>query len=272
MPTTRANGIEIYYEVHGEGLPLLLIMGLGANATAWWKQIPEFSRRYRVIAFDNRGAGRSQKPHEPYSISQMADDAAALMDTLGVGTSHVFGMSLGGMIAQEYALRYPERVQALVLGGTTPGGPKAVRAGAEVLAFFATVGTLTPPAAIERGMSLLYSDAFIEANRTTLLARALELAPLMAPPHGLQRQLMAAMMFSAYDRLGKIAAPSLVMSATADKIVPHANSALLTEGIVGSRLVEFEGAGHGFLVECHEAANAAVLDFLQPYDGTRASK
>ena len=272
MPTTKANGINIYYEIHGEGPPLLLIMGLGANATAWWKQIPAFSRHYRVIAFDNRGAGRSDKPMEPYSITQMAGDAAALMDTLGIPSSRVFGMSLGGMIAQEYALRYPERVQALILGGTTPGGPKAQRAGADVVAFFATVGSLTPQLAIERGMSLLYSDEFIATNRATLLARALELAPLMAPPHALQRQLMAAMMFNAHDRLAKIGAPSLVLSATADKIVPHPNSALLVEGIAGSRLVVFEGAGHGFLIECAEAANTAVLDFLGPYDSRGSAK
>jgi pimeloyl-ACP methyl ester carboxylesterase len=272
MPTVRANGIQIYYEIHGQGPPLLLIMGLGANATAWWKQVPAFSGRYTVIAFDNRGAGRSGKPTEPYSIAQMADDAAALMDALAISSSHVFGMSLGGMIAQEYALRYPERVQALVLGGTTPGGPKAVRAGAEVVSFFATVGTLTPRLAIERGMLLLYSEAFIEANRQELLKRALELAPLMAPPHALQRQLMAALMFNAHDRLGKIGVPALVLSATEDKIVPHPNSALLVEGIRGSRRVEFEGAGHGFLVERAEESNEAVLDFLAPHDGTGSGK
>jgi pimeloyl-ACP methyl ester carboxylesterase len=147
-----------------------------------------------------------------------------------------------------------------------------VRAGAEALAFFATVGSLTPQTAIERGMSLLYSDAFIAANRAELLKRALELSHLMAPPHALQRQLMAAMVFNSYDRLAKIGAPALVLSGTADKIVPHSNSALLLEGIAESRRVEFEGAGHGFLVECHEAANAAVLDFLAPYDGVGAAK
>jgi pimeloyl-ACP methyl ester carboxylesterase len=245
-------------------------MGLGANTTAWYRQLPEFSRHFRVIAFDNRGAGRSDKPMQPYSIAQMADDAAALLDALGVGRSHVFGMSLGGMIAQEYALRYPERVQTLVLGGTTPGGPRAVRAGAEVVTFFATVGSLTPQTAIEHGLTLLYSDAFIVANRAGLVARALELAPLMAPAHALQRQLMAAMMFNAYDRLGRIEVPSLVLSGTADKIVPHANSALLHEGISGSRLVAFQDAGHGFLVECADAANEAVLDFLAPFSGDSA--
>ena len=270
MPTTKANGIEIYYETHGEGPPLLLIMGLGANATAWWRQIPAFAERHRVIAFDNRGAGRSEKPAGPYNIPQLADDAAALMDVLGIGSSHVFGMSLGGMIAQEYALRHPHRVQALVLGGTTPGGAKAVTAGAEVVTHFATVATLPVEQAIERGMSLLYSDAFIATNREWLLPRALELAHLMPPPHALQAQLIAAMTHNTYDRLGKIGAPTLVLSGTADKIVPHPNAALLSEGIPGARLVAFEGAGHGFLVERAEDVNRSVLGFLADHAGAHA--
>ena len=267
MPTTKANGIEIYYETHGEGPPLLLIMGLGANATAWWKQIPAFAEHYRVIAFDNRGAGRSEKPAGPYSIPQMADDADALMDALGVASSHVFGMSLGGMIAQEYTLRHPRRVHALILGGTTPGGPKAVTAGPQVVQHFATVASLPIEQAIERGLSLLYSDAFIGANREWLLPRALELAHLMPPPHALQAQLIAAMTHNTYDRLAGLAAPALVLSGTADKIVPHHNSVLLSEGIPGARLVQFEGAGHGFLVERAEEVNRSVLGFLAPHNG-----
>ncbi len=272
MPTTKANGIEIYYEVHGEGPPLLLIMGLGANATAWWKQVPAFSERYRVIAFDNRGAGRSEKPQGPYQISQMADDGAALMDALGVPTSHVFGMSLGGMIAQEYALRHPQRVQALVLGGTTPGGPKAQTAGPDVVSYFATVATLPMEQAIERGLSILYSDAFIAANKEWLLKRALEMAHLMAPPHGLQGQFMAAMMHNTYERLGRIGMPTLVVSGTADKIVPHPNSVLIHEGIAGSRLVVYEGAGHGFLVERADEVNEAVVEFLGASGGAAGPK
>lgn len=267
MPTTKANGIEIYFEVHGEGPPLLLIMGLGANATAWWKQVPAFSEHYRVIAFDNRGAGRSEKPVGAYSIAQMADDAAALMDALEVPSSHVFGMSLGGMIAQEYALRHPQRVQSLVLGGTTPGGPKAVRPGPDVIGHFATVAALPIAQAIERGMSLLYSDEFLAANKDWLVKRAIENAPLMAPPHGLQGQAIAAISHSTYGRLASIGAPTLVLSGTADKIVPHPNSVLIAEGIPGARLVTYEGAGHGFLVERADEVNGAVLGFLGASDG-----
>jgi pimeloyl-ACP methyl ester carboxylesterase len=237
-------------------------MGLGANATAWWKQLPAFSEHYQVIAFDNRGAGRSEKPQGPYSIGQMADDAAALMDTLGLPSSNVFGMSLGGMIAQEYALRHPQRVQKLVLGGTTPGGPKAVTAGPDVVQHFATLATLPMDKAIESGMLLLYSEGFLTANREQLMRRALEMAHLMAPPHGLRAQFMAAMLHNTYDRLGQIGAPTLVVSGTADRIVPHSNSVLISEGIMGSRLVAYEGAGHGFLVERADEVNEAVLGFL----------
>lgn len=262
MATTKVNGIELYYEVHGEGPPLLLIMGLGANATAWWKQVPTLSERYQVIAFDNRGAGRSEKPMGAYSIGQMADDAAALLDALDVSTSHVFGMSLGGMIAQEYVLRHPQRVRALILGGTTPGGPKAQSPKPEVIGYFATVASLPIAQAIERGMALLYSDEFLAANREWLLKRAIENAPLMAPAHGLRGQVMAAISHNTFDRLGSIAAPTMVLSGTADKIVPHPNSALIAASVPGARFVEYAGAGHGFLVECADEVNEAVLGFL----------
>ena len=121
MPTAKINGINIYYEVHGAGDPLLLIMGLGANATAWEAQIPALNREYKVIAFDNRGSGRSDKPTVMYSMRQMADDAVLLLDQLGVAAAHVFGMSMGGMIAQELTLQHPARVKSLVLGATMAG-------------------------------------------------------------------------------------------------------------------------------------------------------
>jgi len=200
----------------------------------------------------------------------MADDTAALMDALEVPSSHVFGMSLGGMIAQEYKLRHSQRVGALVLGGTTAGGPKAMSPGPEVMGYFATVASLPIPQAIERGMSLLYSDEFLAANKGWLVKRAIENAPLMAPPHGLQGQAIAAISHNSYDRLGSIAAPTLVLSGTADKIVPHPNSVLIAEGIPGARLVSYEGAGHGFLVERADAVNEEVLGFLGAQGGRSA--
>ncbi len=262
MPTLKSNGIEIYYEVHGAGEPLLMIMGLGANVTAWERQIPALSEQYRVIAFDNRGAGRSEKPNEPYTMPQMARDAAGVLDALGLDTAHVFGMSLGGMIAQEFVLAFPERVRKLILGGTMAGGPKAVIAGAEIAQFFLAVRSLPLERQIEEGMSLLYSDGFLDANKAQLVERALANAHLIAPQHALIRQFMAVTGFNVFDRLGAIGAPTLVLSGTHDKIVPNENQHLLAEHIQGAKLVEFEGAGHGFLVECADHVNRAVLQFL----------
>ena len=125
MPTVQANEIEIYYEEHGEGPPLLLIMGWGGNAATWKPQLPGLAERFHVIAFDNRGAGRTKAPDGPYTIAQMADDTAGLLDSLELPSAHVFGISMGGMVAQELALSHAERVRTLVLGCTSPGGPNA---------------------------------------------------------------------------------------------------------------------------------------------------
>lgn len=270
MTKAQIGDIEMYYEVHGptclpagQAEPLLLIMGLGANATSWEMQIPDFSREYRVIAFDNRGAGRSDKPKSPYTMPQMADDAVGMLDHLGIGSAHVFGMSMGGMIALELALRYPQRVRALVLGGTMAGGPKAVLAGPQLIQQWASTATLPMEQAIENGLRFLYSEEFIARNRERLMQRALEMAHLQPPMDALQRQFMAVVQFNTHERLGEIKAPTLIIAGTDDKIVPAENSRILAEKIPGAELVELEGGGHGFLAEKAAETNSTVLAFLR---------
>ena len=119
MPTVRVGDINIYYEDYGKGEPLLLIAGWGTDLSCWLSQIPEFSTKYRVIAFDNRGAGRTDAPDEPYSFRMMADDAVGLLDALGIGQAHILGVSMGGCIAQEIAIEHPERTKSLILAATT---------------------------------------------------------------------------------------------------------------------------------------------------------
>src|SRR5262245_34948349 len=131
MSTVTVGDVELYYEEHGSGEPLLLIMGLAADSMAWMFQLPAFSERYRTIVFDNRGVGRSAKPAGPYTIAGMADDAAGLLAALGVERTHVVGVSMGGMIAQELALRHPQRVRGLVLACTFPEPDEEVRRGRE---------------------------------------------------------------------------------------------------------------------------------------------
>ena len=128
MPFASNNGTKIYWDEQGAGPPILLIMGLGYPSLMWYRTRPVLANSYRTIALDNRGVGHSDVPRGPYSMAVMADDAAAVLDAAGVSRAHVYGVSMGGMIAQELALRYPLRVQSLVLGGTAAGGPTAVRA------------------------------------------------------------------------------------------------------------------------------------------------
>ncbi|HLB26582.1 MAG TPA: alpha/beta fold hydrolase [Dehalococcoidia bacterium] len=274
MTTAKINDIEMYYEVHGPTvLPedqadsLLLIMGLGANTTSWEMQIPAFSREYRTVAFDNRGSGRSDKPQSPYTIPQMADDAAALLDHLGISSAHVFGMSMGGMVAQEMALRHPQRVRTLVLGGTMAGGPNAVMAGPQLIQQWASTALLPLEQAIENGLRFLYSEEFIARNHERLVRRALDLAYLQPPLDALQRQVMAVLQFNTFQRLADVTAPTLVISGTADQIVPPENSRILAERIPGAQLIELEGAGHGFLAEKAEETNSTVLAFLRRQGG-----
>src|SRR5271155_5414484 len=125
MPFAENEGVKIYWEELGEGAPLLLIMGLGWASYLWHRTRPVVAQRYRTITLDNRGVGRSDAPAGPYPIPVMASDAAAVLDAAGVDRAHVYGISMGGMIAQEFALQYPNRVRSLILGCTAAGSPNA---------------------------------------------------------------------------------------------------------------------------------------------------
>ncbi|HUF53014.1 MAG TPA: alpha/beta fold hydrolase [Dehalococcoidia bacterium] len=265
MSIARVNGIDLYYEVHGTGEPVVLIMGLGTNATAWGAQIPALSREYKLIAFDNRGSGRSEKPANGYTVPQMADDTLSLMDQLGVGEAHVFGMSMGGMIAQEVYHRRPERVRTLILAGTLAGGPMATLPSAGTFLEFAPRGGRTLADTLESGLRMFYSDEFIAANRGRLVQRAISQMGMFPPGHALQGQFRAVRGYNAFSKLRKITAPTLVFGATGDRIVPFPNQETLAERIPNARFVPFEGAGHGFILERAEAVNRATLSFLREH-------
>lgn len=264
MPFARVNGVNLYYEEHGVGEPVLLIMGFGGNTQGWVGQIPELSRHFHVIAFDNRGAGQSDKPEAPYSMEVFADDAAGLLTYLGIESAHVVGVSMGGMIAQHLALRYPDRVRTLVLGCTTPGGPRAASPSPDVLAAFQAGGREQDPRkAAELAFSYMYSDGFVTRNRERLLQRAEEVAHLRAPEVGLRGHLQAVMGHDTLDRLHEIRVPTLVITGNADPLVPPENSRLIAEHIPGARLVEFPGLKHGFFLEAADEVNGTIIAFVR---------
>ena len=193
MPCTDAPGFRMYYEVHGDGFPFLLINGLGGDHTEWLLQLPEFSRHFQVIVFDNRGAGDSEAPPGPYSTAQMADDAVALLSFLGISRTHVLGFSMGGMIAQEVALRHPERVDRLVLACTSPGGEGSDRPAFETVASIATSPESDPEEEFRRLIPFLYSDRYRREHPEEIeeAIRRRVARPVSIPGHA--SQLVAAM-------------------------------------------------------------------------------
>ena len=262
-----ANGARLYYEVYGEGEPLLLIMGLGANHLSWTAQVPVYAREFQVIVFDNRGTGQSDFPEGvDCTIPLLADDSAALLDSLGVDAAHVYGVSMGGMIAQEMALRHPERVRSLILGATTPGGAHAAAPDPQALR-----GLLDQGAAVDRVVSpaileVLFSPAYLAEHASELLDKFQRLADYPATSgEAYTAQLRAVARHDTYDRLPDIAAPTLVLHGTDDPLLPVANGRILAERIPGAKLVLFEGARHFYLLEKEAEADAAVLDFLRAH-------
>src|SRR5580658_3599827 len=156
MPFIENQGARIYWDERSVGEPVLLIMGLGYPSDMWWRVRPVLDGRYRTIVLDNRGAGRSDVPPGPYPIALMAADAVAVLDAAGVESAHVFGISMGGMIAQEFALQYPTRVRSLILGCTAAGGPTAVRAEPEAIQMLMNRGKMTPDQAAEAPVPFIY--------------------------------------------------------------------------------------------------------------------
>jgi pimeloyl-ACP methyl ester carboxylesterase len=249
--------MKIHWTSTGDGAPLLLVQGLGYGAWGWDPVVPGLAERFRVIAFDNRGIGGSDKPPGPYTAAQMAGDALQVLDEARVDRAHVVGASLGGMIALELAAAAPERVEKLVLCCTTPGGADAVPMPDVTVRLFAEAAGLEPQVALRRFVeNALAPDADGVADE--LHRRRLENPP---DPVGWQAQAAAGTTFEGVQ-LERISAPTLVLHGTADNVVDHANAELLGERIAGARVQLLEGAGHMFFWERPEEFVRLVSEFL----------
>jgi len=253
------NGTQLYYEIHGKGFPLVLVEGLGVATWIWEKQIPEFSRHFMTISYDNRGVGRSAKPAGPYSISMLTADLLALLDYLHLNKIHLLGLSMGGLIAQEFALAHPGRVERLVLAATTHGGSSHIPMAAKTLQMLLE-SSGNSRAAVRKRLSLAYSDEFMEKDEMNHL---IDLR--MADPQPREAFLAQAQAGAAFDRskdVQRISAPTLILSSTGDLIVPYQNAKLLANKIPNSKLIIYNKFGHQFLVENFAEFNKDVLTFL----------
>jgi pimeloyl-ACP methyl ester carboxylesterase len=261
MPHAGVNGQNLYYEVHGEGEPLVIVMGLSADLLAWALQIPEWSKHYRVIAIENRDVGRSSYADGPYEIEDMADDTLALADELGLDDFHLLGLSMGGAISQRVALKAPERVRSLTLcvtwGGAGPYGAEKSRL------MGAQAQRMTREEHIENLMLVTMSEGFYANAEGVKWLRNLMLAnPHPQKVEGFVRQLDACGRHEVRDRLGEIATPTHVIGAEHDVLVSPWKSTELAELIPGAELTMLERAPHAVNIEAAEGFNDAVLGFL----------
>jgi pimeloyl-ACP methyl ester carboxylesterase len=261
MPVSKINGIQIYYESLGAGPPLLLIEGIPATVPDWYPFASHLARDFKVVLFDNRGSGRSDRPEEWYTISLMASDAAALLDNLGISRANVFGVSMGGMIAQELAINFPEKVDRLVLGCTHCGGPDVIRPTALVDEAFA-LETEDWAERMRKLAPFAFSERFGK-DRPEALAEFIAKKNLDAQPYfAYRRQIGAVIRHDSRQRLARITAPTLVLTGTADAVIPSQNSQVLHEKIPNSEIAMIEGAGHLFFVEQPEQTLQVLKSFL----------
>jgi 3-oxoadipate enol-lactonase len=255
------------YRVEGQGQPLVLIMGLGGTKEAWVFQTRAFRQYYRVITFDNRGVARSEEQQQPFTIEVMANDTLALLDHLAIDQAHILGYSLGGMVAQDIAIRYPERVMKLILASTMALDGETERATADVQRALG----LEPG---DRQQSVESVDlrhvmqSFIELsfNRWQYRLALGLLARLYMPrltPEGLAGQMQAAASANTLDRLGSIQANTLVLTGTGDRIIDPSASEVLASRIPRAKLAMIEGGSHAMALEMSGRFNEAVLDFLR---------
>jgi pimeloyl-ACP methyl ester carboxylesterase len=249
--------VNVVWEAQGEGVPVLLVHGLGYTRQGWGPLRDLLARRYRVLSYDNRGIGESEIPPGPYSVAELAEDAVAVLEAAGAERAHVVGASLGGMVAQLLAAEQPERVQRLVLAGTTPGGAGAYPLPQQTLALMAEAPSLPPDVALRR---------FVEnalAPGSPLVDEVFAYRQRHPPdPAGWAAQAAAGAAWDADGRLGRIAAPTLVLAGTADAVVDPRNAQLLVDAIPGAKLELIDDAGHLPFWERAEEFTALVERFL----------
>lgn len=260
MPVVERNAVRIYYDVHGSGHPLVLLPGLGSSGDAWDAVLPALAARHRVIRLDPRGSGRSGGFQSVDDGGTLAEDVAAVLDAIGDASAHVVGKSFGGLIAQEFAIRFPDRVRSLVLATT-----------------YARAGTWTRRA-FEIRRLLIQRVGLVEQFSLSMMfvfsPRTFELMPdrvakieesFRANTSDLDsylRQIEFCLVHDTRDRLNLITVPTLVIAASDDLLTPREDVRALSTGIPGAEYREVAGASHGLVWENPDGFTKMILEFV----------
>lgn len=265
MPSGIATGLDgrtrLYWESRGTGDPVLLIHGLGLSGGAWWRTVDALVPTMRVITFDHRGIGRSESLSYAYTTEALADDAVSILDSLGLDRVHIYGFSLGGMVAQQVALRHPRRVQSLVLGATHSGGRRVAYPEPEVLAFFRRRAVMASEEAAWASVPYNYGPRSRAEQVDRIADDIVRRLESRFNQRAYQAQLLAASLHNCYGRLDRIRSPTLVVHGARDRIIPVANAHMTATRVSGAKLKILDDAGHLYPTEA-PWVDEAIAEFF----------
>ena len=258
MPFAKINGININYIIQGQGEPLVMIQGFSADQSLWKSQIPAFKKQYQIITFDNRGVGKSDKPQGPYSPKMMAEDTVKLMDYLNIEKAHILGHSMGGLIAQEIAINYHERVMKLILASTWAYQDNDANGITSAMLEVAKLpirqaGVLL----VDAIMNKTFNRWFVAPALKNYWRRIKEPDAI-----GIKAQLDGQMGYNSLDKLPSIKAQTMVLTGTKDRVIKPTSSETIANGIPNARLVTIEKGSHADFIEMGKVFNKEVLNFL----------
>lgn len=270
MPKVNRSGVNIDYEVVGSGpKKIVLINGMGRDRNSWVMQKHALSERFSVILYDHRGCGKSDSPKDGYDMPNLVEDLKSVMEAARFDKPVLMGVSMGGMVAQSFAVTYPDMFGALVLISTAAGKPGLGNLTEQFERYVKDMPGCEPEERIKRGLALIFSPEFVKKNKEAIDALIPGLMESSASPEVYNELLPNLKDFSTYDRLSGIEAPVLVLSGDADAIVNPENTRELARVIPGAREIIYPGAGHGLVIERYEELNRDVIEFVSGLEGKK---
>ncbi len=274
MPYVNNNGINIYYETHGDGIPVILLLGLGGSMRAWDCQIQDFPNNYKVILIDNRGAGQSDKPDTEYNLEIFAEDIKCVLDDAKIKKANMLGLSMGGFIAQRFYSLYPEMISSLILGCTGMGlnDPANKKFSIDVEKLLHKERTEDNHEQIIKSMHKHFFYPKFRENNPEFMQAALSNSKSQPQPfHSYKRQLMACYAKTTLSPLlPNIKVPTLVLHGDSDEVAPIENAFYMHKHIPNAELEVFKESGHMFFVEKQQEFSKTILDFLHKHNNCNA--